>query len=406
MNENRENQLDALSREAERLATPQFQRIDAIAELNTARVLSAFQSHRVSDAMFAGTSGYGYDDPGRETLDRVFATVMGAQSALVRIQFVNGTHAIASALFATLAPGDLMVSLTGKPYDTLHNVIGLDTPRWGSLAFYGVRYSEDAAELPHARAAYIQRSRGYSDRAPLGIAELRRMIADVRRVNPDAVIVVDNCYGEFVEECEPTALGADLCAGSLIKNPGGGLAPCGGYVAGRAELVARAAERLTVPGIGAECGATLNSNKLLFQGLFNAPHVTAQALKTAVFASALFHLMGYEVSPSYDTPRRDIIQTLELSDPELVRRFCQGLQSGSPVDSFATPQPWAMPGYDCDVIMAAGAFTQGASIELSADAPMRPPFRIYLQGGLSYHSGKLGILTAAARIPLRKHLTN
>ncbi|MDR0819654.1 MAG: methionine gamma-lyase family protein [Oscillospiraceae bacterium] len=384
--------LRDLSAEAERLASRRFTEIDRIAERNTAKVLSAFRAHRVSDAMFAGSSGYGYDDLGRETLEKVFADVFGAESALVRVQFVNGTHAIACALFAALAPGELMVSVTGKPYDTLLGVIGKSGSDWGSLAFYGIKYAEGRERVPDAKVAYIQRSRGYTERKALSVGEIGEMIRGIREVNPNAVIIVDNCYGEFTEEFEPTAVGADLCAGSLIKNPGGGLAPCGGYVVGRSELVNRAAERLSVPGIGGECGATLGQNKPLFQGLFSAPHVTAQALKTAVFASALFQLMGYKTSPDCDEPRYDIIQTIELGSAELVTRFCGGIQRGSPVDSFAAPEPWAMPGYDCDVIMAAGAFTQGASIELSADAPMREPYRVYIQGGLTYESGKLGII--------------
>jgi cystathionine beta-lyase family protein involved in aluminum resistance len=350
--------------------------------------------------MFAGTSGYGYDDLGRETFEKVFADVFGAESALVRVQFVNGTHAIACALFAALGPNDLMVSLTGAPYDTLRGVVGISPaePKWGSLAFYGVKYAEGWEYVKDAKAVYIQRSRGYTARSALSVANISDIINKVREVNPSAIVIVDNCYGEFVEMLEPTAVGADLCAGSLIKNPGGGLAPCGGYVAGRSDLVERAAERLTVPGIGGECGATLGQNKLLFQGLFSAAHVTAQALKTAVFSAALFELTGYQVSPRYDEARYDIIQSIELGSPELLKRFCKGLQRGSPVDSFAAPEPWAMPGYDCDVIMAAGAFTQGASIELSADAPLREPYRVYMQGGLTYESGKLGVLSAAREI--------
>jgi cystathionine beta-lyase family protein involved in aluminum resistance len=349
--------------------------------------------------MFAGTTGYGYDDLGRDALEKIYADIFGTESALVRIQFANGTHAIACALFAALAPGDVMVSLTGAPYDTLRGVIGIGgKPLWGSLAFYGVRYAEGWEHIGAAKAVYIQRSRGYTSRKALSVSEIGSIIQRVRAVNPSAIVIVDNCYGEFTETLEPTAVGADICAGSLIKNPGGGLAPCGGYVAGRAELVERAAERLTVPGIGGECGATLGQGRALFQGLFNAPHATAQALKTAVFAAALFELLGFAVSPGSSEPRFDIIQSIELGSPELLKRFCRGLQRGSPVDSFAAPEPWAMPGYDCDVIMAAGTFTQGASIELSADAPLREPYRVYVQGGLTYESGKLGILSAAGEL--------
>lgn len=403
--------LHELSIQAEQLAKPYFAAFDAVAEACTSKVLAAFKRHRVSDAMFAGTTGYGYDDLGRETLEKVYADIFGAESALVRLDFVNGTHAIACALFAALAPGDLLVSLTGSPYDTLRGVIGLGSkPKWGSLSFYGVKYSElnilnhsdtitqNTELIRSAKAVYLQRSRGYNDRRALSVAEIADCAAQVKNLNPSAIVIIDNCYGEFIEDREPTSAGADIIAGSLIKNPGGGLAPRGGYAAGRSDLVSRAAERLTVPGIGGECGATLGQNRLLFQGLFNAPHVTAQALKTAAFAAAMFELLGYTVSPRYCDPRRDIIQTIELGSPELLQRFCKGLQAGSPVDSFAAPEPWAMPGYDCDVIMAAGAFVQGASIELSADAPLREPYRVFLQGGLTYESGKHGILSAAAEL--------
>ncbi|MDR2361032.1 MAG: methionine gamma-lyase family protein [Oscillospiraceae bacterium] len=403
--------LHTLAIKAEQLAKPYFDVSDAVSETCTANILAAFKRNRVSDSIFAGTTGYGYDDTGRDILERVYADVFGAESALVRMDFVNGTHAIACALFAALAPGDLLVSLTGSPYDTLRGVIGVGSPpKWGSLAFYGVKYAElnildqleltapDAELIRSARTVYIQRGRGYNDRRAISVDEIAEAIAQVKCLNPNAVVIVDNCYGEFVEAREPTSVGADLVAGSLIKNPGGGLAPRGGYVIGRTELVSRASERLTVPGIGGECGATLGYNRLLFQGLFNAPHATAQALKTAAFAAALFELLGYKVAPRYSDVRRDIIQTIELGSPELLKRFCKGLQSGSPIDSFAAPEPWAMPGYDCDVIMAAGTFVQGASIELSADAPLREPYRVFLQGGLTYESGKYGILSAASEL--------
>lgn len=390
----------------------QFERIRKIAEANSKRVLDAFAKHRVSDSMFAGTTGYGYDDQGRDVLDKIYADVFGAEDALVRIQFVNGTHALFCALFGALNPGDTLLSITGAPYDTLLGAIGVSGDRHGTLIEYGVKYREipmvsgrvdidravSAAEEEENVLVYLQRSRGYGDRYALSVDEIGDIIARIRAVNPKAIVMVDNCYGEFCEEREPTHVGADIMAGSLIKNPGGSLAPSGGYVAGRADLVERAAERLTVPGIGRECGASLGNNRLLFQGFFMAPHVVAEALKTAIFAAETFEKMGYEVSPRADEVRYDIIQTIELKTPETLSAFCKGIQSGAPCDAFVTPEAWAMPGYDDPVIMAAGAFVQGASIELSADAPMREPYRVYLQGGITYESGKLGILRAAEEI--------
>jgi len=407
--------MDFISEKIRRLAASvesgcadEFARIDRIAEANTEKVMEAFRAERVSDSFFAGTTGYGYNDRGREALDAVYARIFGAPSALVRIGFANGTHAIAAALYAAVGPGDTLLSITGAPYDTLRGVIGPDR---GSLEWYGVKYEETqigddgepdlagiAEKAPRAKAVFIQRSRGYTSRRAYTTDEIGRLIAAVRQVNPDAAIIVDNCYGEFVCETEPTQVGADLIAGSLIKNPGGGLAPTGGYVAGREDLVEAAAERLTVPGIGGEVGATLGQSRLLFQGLFMAPHVVAQAVKTAAFAAGLFSELGFDVSPGPGEVRGDIIQTLRFGDPELLKKFCLGVQQGAPVDSFVTPEPWPMPGYHCDVIMAAGAFVQGASIELSADAPMRDPYIAYLQGGLTYESGKLGIMRAATLI--------
>ena len=397
-----------LAAAVERDCAEEFARIDRIAEANTEKVMEAFRAERVSDSFFAGTTGYGYNDRGREALDAVYARVFGAPSALVRIGFANGTHAIAAALYACVGPGDTLLSITGAPYDTLRGVIGPDR---GSLEWYGVKYEETditddgepdlagiAEKAPRAKAVFIQRSRGYTSRGAYTTDELARLIAAVREVNPAAAIIVDNCYGEFVCETEPTQVGADLIAGSLIKNPGGGLAPTGGYVVGREDLVEAAAERLTVPGIGGEVGATLGQSRLLFQGLFTAPHVVAQAMKTAVFAAGIFAKLGFDVSPRPGEARGDIIQTLRFGDPEKLKMFCLGVQQGAPVDSFVTPEPWPMPGYDCDVIMAAGAFVQGASIELSADAPMRDPYIAYLQGGLTYESGKLGIMRAATLI--------
>ena len=390
---------------AERLAE-----IDAVALANTEKVLSAFRENRVSDSLFAGTTGYGYDDKGRETLDRIYADIFRTEAALVRVSFANGTHAITNALFSALRPGDTLMYATGAPYDTIHSAIGIDGDHPGSLRYYGIGYrhtdltSDGKPDIPAIKAAAaekdvaavaIQRSRGYSDRAALSVGEIGEICAAVREVNPRAALIVDNCYGEFTELTEPTEVGADLVAGSLIKNPGGGLAPRGGYVAGRADLVEAAAYRLTVPGIGGEVGATPGNNRLLYQGLFLAPHTTAQALKTAVFCARLMELMGFDTFPAWDAPRSDIIQTVRLKTPEMLSRFCRGIQSGAPVDSFVTPEPWDMPGYNCPVIMAAGAFIQGASIELSADGPMREPYCAYLQGGLTYESGKLGIILAA-----------
>ena len=405
-------QVSALAAQAEQGLEAQFSRIDAIAQVNTQRVLAAFQEHRVAESYFAGTTGYGYDDLGRDKLDEIYAKLFGTEDALVRIQFVNGTHAISCALFGALKAGDVLVSAVGAPYDTLLGVVGAVDKGHGSLKDYGVEYRQvelvnDAPDPEglalavrdsRVKAVLIQRSKGYATRASLSVEEIGKLCAVVRKNNMDAVILVDNCYGEFVEEQEPTHVGADLVVGSLIKNPGGGLAPTGAYIAGRHDLVEGAAQRLTCPGIGRECGSTLGNNRLLYQGLFMAPHTVAQALKTAVFAARLMELLGYETEPRSGAVRHDIIQMIHLGGPEAVKRFCKGIQSGAPVDSYVTPEPWDMPGYDCPVIMAAGAFIQGASIELSADAPMREPYTVYLQGGLTYESGKTGILLAAEEL--------
>jgi len=388
----------------------QFKKIDDIAQANTEKVLDAFQRHRVSDACFFGTTGYGYDDKGRDTLDAIYADVMGAQSALVRVGFVSGTHAIAAALFAALRPGRTLLSATGPPYDTLRSVIGISGNHSGSLMEYGIGYSQvelgdgGAPDLGAIAAAcggnvgavFVQRSRGYSPRRALSVRDIGDICAAVHGANADAAVIVDNCYGEFTETSEPGDLGADLVAGSLIKNPGGGLAPTGGYVAGREGLVAAAASRLTAPGIGAECGASLDVNRLFYQGLFMAPHTVAQAMKAAVFCARLLELLGYRTSPGYGEERSDIIQMVEFGSRDLLERFCRGIQAGSPVNSFATPVAGDMPGYEHKVIMAAGAFIQGSSIELSADGPMREPYNAYLQGGLTFESAKLGIMLAAS----------
>lgn len=405
-------EIERLAEDCEAQLAARFAEIDRVARGNTKRVMEAFQEFRVSEACFAGTTGYGYDDLGRETLDKIWARVFGAEAALVRTGFVNGTHAIASALFAAVGPGELLMPLMGAPYDTLRTAIGITGDAYGSLAFYGVKYAEvptkdggpDLAAIEREvgekrpRTVLIQRSRGYDSRRALSAEEVGELCRLVKRVSPDTVCVVDNCYGEFTELAEPTMLGADLAAGSLIKNPGGGLAPTGGYIAGRADLVERAAYRLTVPGIGGECGCTLGTNRQLYQGLFLAPHTTAQALKTAALCAAMLEKLGFDTEPGPQEPRYDIIQTVTLKTPENLKRFCRGIQAGSPVDSYVTPEPWQMPGYEDEVIMAAGAFIQGSSIELSADGPMRAPYRAFLQGGLTYESGRLGIMNAIAEM--------
>ena len=403
-------ELYRLAAEAEDQIRPRFAEIDRVSGENTRRVLEAFREFRVSEACFAGSTGYGYDDLGRETLEKIFARVFGTESALVRLGFMNGTHAITCAVFAPLRTGDTLLLATGLPYDTLWSALGVHDDKPGSLRSYGIGFKavellpdgtpdfqaiEKAAAEPGVREVFIQRSRGYTARPAFRTETIDRIIDLVHRVNPEAACVVDNCYGEFVEEREPKG---DLLAGSLIKNPGGGLAPMGGYVAGRADLVEAAAFRLTVPGLGGEIGATLGHSRSLFQGLFMAPHTVAQALKTAVFAAALLEKLGYRTFPRWDEARSDIIQSVDFGEGELLRRFCAGIQHGSPVDSYVTPEPWDMPGYDDPVIMAAGAFIQGASIELSCDGPMRPPFTAYLQGGLTWESGRLGILTAAEEL--------
>lgn len=393
--------------------TTRFKEIELASEKNTLRVMEAFHENRVSDTCFSGTTGYGYDDKGRDTLDKIYAQVFGAESALVRIGFVNGTHAISAALFAALAPGDVLLSVTGKPYDTLLSVIGVSGNYNGSLKYYGMGFEQvelspdggpdysaisKAASDKKVTAVLVQRSRGYSVRRALSVSEIGRIAETVKSVNPKAAVIVDNCYGEFTETFEPTHVGADLIAGSLIKNPGGGLAPTGGYLAGRADLIENAAMRLTTPGIGGECGSSLGQNRLLYQGFFLAPHTVAQALKTAVFCAALLTELGYSTAPGVYDHRSDIIQMIRLGSAENVTRFCRGIQAASPVDSFVSPEAWAMPGYDCDVIMAAGTFIQGSSIELSADAPMREPFEVYLQGGLTYESGKQMIMLSVSEM--------
>ena len=401
--------IEQAGRKAAALCAGQLQAIDETTEYNQRKMLYAFAQAGVSESHFAATTGYGYGDRGRDALDKVYATAFGAQDALVRHNFVSGTHALTVALFGVLRPGDVMLSVTGMPYDTLRGVIGLTGDCAGSLKEFGIRYEQvdllpdgtpDYEEIrrrvtPAVKMVYIQRSRGYELRPSLFVEDLERIARIAKEQAPGCIVMADNCYGEFVQREEPVTRGVDLMAGSLIKNPGGGVAPTGGYIAGRADLVELCSYRLTTPGTGREIGATLGQNRELFMGAFHAPHVTGEALKTAVFAAALFVVLGYEVTPRYCDPRADIIQVVRLGDEKSLIAFCQGVQKGAPVDSFVTPEPWDMPGYDNQVIMAAGAFTLGASIELSADAPLREPYAAWMQGGLNFHSGKLGALLAA-----------
>lgn len=392
------------------MTAPLFEGIDNIAQENTKKVLSAFHRHRVSDTYFAGTTGYGLGDRGREELDGICADVFGAEAGLMRVNLISGTHAITSALFGALAPGQTLLYATGAPYDTLLSVIGVTGNYHGSLKQYGIDYAEvpvtdgglpDYSAIKSAAASdkvgvvAIQRSRGYSSRKSLTIQEIGEICAIVKAVNSHAAIFVDNCYGEFVELMEPSNVGADLIAGSLIKNPGGGLAPAGGYIAGRPDLVENASMRMTAPGLGGESGATLGVNRYLYQGLFMASHTVAQAMKTSVFCAACMEIMGYKAYPAWDVVRSDIIQRIEFGGPDSLIKFCRGIQRGGPVDSFVTPEPSDMPGYESKIIMAVGGFVQGASIELSADGPMREPYAAYMQGGLTFESGRLGILSAA-----------
>lgn len=397
----------AIADEAEADCAEVFARADRTARINGERVLRAFINNKVSAACLSGTTGYGYDDLGRDTLDKVYAEVFGAEDALVRHTFVSGTHALTTALFGVLRAGDKMVSLTGAPYDTLEEVVGIRGKGNGSLADFGVNYDQvdllldgtpDIAEIfnkvKDAKVAYIQRSRGYSLRPTLTVDDIAEIVKTVKNANPKAIVMVDNCYGEFVETKDPIHAGADLIIGSLIKNPGAGIAETGGYIAGRKDLVELCSYRLTCVGMGKEVGCTLNQNKSMYQGLFFAPEVVANAVKTAAFTARLMSKLGFECLPAYNEKRGDIITTVLMKNPENLIAFCQGVQKGSPIDSYVTPEPWDMPGYDSQVIMAAGAFNMGASIELSADAPLREPFAAYVQGGLTFPTGRMGILTA------------
>ncbi|MBO5358108.1 MAG: methionine gamma-lyase family protein [Clostridia bacterium] len=390
-----------------------FLEIDDITEYNQLKVLKAFIENGVSEANMAGSTGYGYDDRGREILERVMADIMGAEDAIMRHNFVSGTHTLTVALFGVLRPNDKVLVLTGRPYDTITGVFGIDEKNDGSLSDWGVDYNEvellsdgtpdieaikEKLSQDKYKMAYIQRSRGYSTRPSLVIADIKRLCNIVREISPETIIMVDNCYGEFVEKLEPCDVGADLVAGSLIKNPGGAIARTGGYIAGRHDLVEKCAERLTCPGVGKEVGATLGMSRELYLGLFQAPHVVGEAVKTAVYTSALFKAMGYAVSPEPLEKRGDIVQCITLGTAEGLVAFCQGMQSGAPVDAFVVPEPWEMPGYTDPVIMAAGAFTLGASIELSADGPLREPYAAWMQGGINFHSAKAGVLLAAQKI--------
>lgn len=400
-----------LKREVLKESEPLFAHIEDVAEANTLKVLDAMRECRVSDAHFNTTTGYAYDDIGRGKLEELYAKIFGAERALVRTQFVSGTHALATVLFGILRPGDELVSLTGKPYDTMQTVIGYDNPSPGSLKEFGVLYNElpmvagkvDMAHIKNVitdktKMVEIQRSRGYSMRSPLSIEDIRAITAEVHRIKPDCICFVDNCYGEFVDYEEPTQAGADIMAGSLIKNPGGGIAPTGGYIVGRNDLVELASYRLTAPGMGDELGASLSNNRLLFQGLFLAPHVVSQAIKGAIFAAGMFAKLGYKTLPLPTEVRGDIIQAIELGSADKLIAFCGGIQKYSPVDSFAAPEPWDMPGYADKIIMAAGTFVQGASIEFSADGPLREPYNVYLQGGLTFEHAIIGIMGAAQAV--------
>ncbi|MDF2502883.1 methionine gamma-lyase family protein [Clostridium sp.] len=393
----------------------EFDRYDAIREYNQLKVLNAFQEERISDSHFTNSTGYGYGDIGRDSLDKVYARIFKTEMALVRPHFVNGTHAIGAALFGNLRTGDTMISICGTPYDTLHNIIGISKEKnIGSLMEYGVKYRKfdlsesgtfDFKSIEKAlkedksiKLVHIQRSTGYGWRKALTIEEIKNVIDFIKAIRKDVICFVDNCYGEFIDTKEPTEVGADLAAGSLIKNIGGGIAPTGGYIVGKKEYVTQASYRLTIPGIGGECGSTFGVMRSFYQGLFLAPHVAIEALKGAVFCARIMELAGFEVLPKFDDNRSDIIQAIKFNDKDKLIKFCKGIQKGSPIDSFVECEPWDMPGYEDQVIMAAGAFIQGASIELSADAPIREPFIAYLQGGLTFDHAKIGIMIALSNL--------
>ncbi|MCQ4022047.1 MULTISPECIES: methionine gamma-lyase family protein [unclassified Ruminococcus] len=406
-----DNRIIKAAKQAMSLCKEEIEKIEEIKEYNQNKMLYAFQKAQTSESHLLASTGYGYGDRGRDVLDEIYATVFDAEDALVRYNFVSGTHTLEVALFGVLRPGDKMLSVTGTPYDTIHPVIGIngEGDGNGNLKDFGVEYDEvplTADETPDYEAieraidtsvkmVYIQRSRGYSTRPSLTCEEIAKIAGIAKRKAPAAIVMLDNCYGEFVEVNQPLSNGVDLMAGSLIKNPGGGIAPTGGYIAGRRNLVELCACRLTTPATGKEIGATLGHNRELFMGAYNAPIASCEALKTAVFAAALFEVLGYEVSPRYNEQRGDIIQVIKLKSPEALVAFCKGIQQGAPIDSFVVPEPWDMPGYNCKVIMAAGAFTLGSSIELSADAPLREPYACWMQGGINFPAGKTGVMLAA-----------
>lgn len=412
-------QLMSLDKQIEQKIAEQVRHIEQIAEHNQWKVIAAFQEHHVSDFHFAGSTGYGYNDRGREVLDEVYASVFKAEAALVRPHFVSGTHTIATALFGVLRPEDELLYITGKPYDTLHKVIGHEQDGTGSLRDWGVKYNDialtsdgavdwdavEAAITPHTKVIGIQRSRGYDWRASFTVEQIGDMVKRVKEIKQDVIVFVDNCYGEFTEMMEPTEVGADLIAGSLIKNPGGGIAPTGGYIAGKKAHVDQAAYRLTAPGIGGEVGSMLGATRSMYQGLFLAPTTVGQAVRGSVYAAALFEALGYESSPHWTSPRTDLIQAIRFDSADQLIAFVQGVQKASAVDSHVVPEPWDMPGYEHPVIMAAGTFIQGGSLELSADAPIREPYIAYMQGGLTYAHAKLGALQALQTMVDRGLLT-
>lgn len=403
--------IEVLSRKVENELVDIYKKIDENCEKNSLNVLKAFQNNRISDMHFGSTTGYGYGDIGRDTIEKVFAEVLKAEDALVRTQFISGTHALTVTFFGLLRPGDTLLSICGKPYDTLDNIIGIEENP-SSLKSFNVNYEQidligddfdydkivERVRQGNVKVIEIQRSRGYSLRRSLTIDKIEKVIKLIKENNKDVIIMVDNCYGEFVDEKEPIELGADIMVGSLIKNLGGGIAPNGAYVAGRQDLIELVAERLTSPGQGKEVGPTLGINKNFLQGLYMAPHVVASSLKTAIFTSKMVEYLGYKAVPSYDERRSDIVQTIEFGNPEDLIKYCQGIQAGSAIDSSSVPEPWDMPGYTDKVIMAAGAFTMGSSIELSCDAPIREPYVAFQQGGLTYEYGKLGVLKAIQNI--------
>lgn len=403
--------IEKLAEEVEKELAVEFKKIDERCQKNSLKVLKAFQNKRVAEVHFNGTTGYGYGDIGRDTIEEIFAEVLETEDALVRTQFISGTHALTVALFAMLRPGDTMLSICGKPYDTLDSIIGIEENP-SSLKSYNVKYEQidlignefdteaivERLKRKDVKLIEIQRSRGYALRNSITLDKIENIIKEIRKVNDEVIIMIDNCYGEFVDDVEPSKFGADIIVGSLIKNLGGGIAPNGAYIAGKKELVELAAERLTAPGQGKEVGPTLGINKNILQGLYMAPQVVASSLKTAIFTSLMLEKLGYKVNPRFDERRSDIVQTIEFGNSEDLIKYCQGIQMGSAIDSNSVPEPWDMPGYTDKVIMAAGAFTMGSSIELSCDAPIRPPYVAFQQGGLTYEYGKLGVLKAIQNI--------